>query len=107
MYDSGNIKDIWFGPLPAVGAQRLLALSATGLFNPATTKPIANYLAYTTVTPEGTAIDTGILEGTAEGLDLAPATFLETSLISPASDQEVVNGATETFRFSVVSKHGV
>ena len=73
MYDSGNIKDIWFGPLPAVGAQRLLALSATGLFNPATTKPIANYLAYTTVTPEGTAIDTGILEGTAEGLDLAPA----------------------------------
>ena len=65
MYDSGNIKDIWFGPLPAVGAQETLVLSATGLFNPATTKPITNYLAFTTVTSEGIAIDTGLIEGTA------------------------------------------
>ena len=107
LYDSGSIKDILFGPLPAVSAQKTLALSATGLFNPATTKPIPNYLAFTTVTPEGTAIDTGILEGTAEGLDLAPASFLETSLISPAADGEIVNGATETYIFSVVSKYGI
>jgi len=75
LYDSGSVRDIWFGPLPAVGAQKELALSATGLFNPSTTKPVTNYLAYTTVTPEGTAIDTGMIEGTAEGLELSHASF--------------------------------